>query len=453
VVTASRGTLILAILASLLSGSTLATAAKSGPAGRLDRSFSRDGKALTDFGSQEDWANDVAVQRDGKTVAVGIATPGGDGPDPAADHMFAVARYTARGRLDSRFGGDGRATVNLYPDPTGQVYDFESAEAVAVQPDGKIVVAGSARSGAEGSARDVFIVRLTRGGHLDGGFGDGGKVRTQVVCDPTLCPSESVNDVIVQPDGRILAGGCFPCDGGGVQFLMLRYLPDGRLDPGFGQGGVVVTDPTDGLDSIAEMALLRDGRIVALSHSFDVVRYHADGRVDDTFAQGGVAAGDLGYLSGSSALAVQRDGKLLLGGQVYDPDSVAVHEFRGPWDVALVRLGRGGGLDPTFGRDGIVVTDVGGSIYCEEDHATSVKVQRDGRILASGNACTPGPDFFVLRYRPSGRLDRRFSGDGKVLADLGGGEFANASMLRSGTLVVAGSGGQNVDFALARFVD
>jgi uncharacterized delta-60 repeat protein len=417
--------------------------------GRLDRAFSGDGKVLTNFGSSEDWANDVLVLGNGKTVAVGIATPGGEIYDGTGDAVFAVARYTRDGRRDPTFNRDGRMNINFHPDPRGQIFDYEEATAVAVQPGGKLIVVGHVSRATEETPPHVAVVRLTPRGRLDTSFGGDGKVVTRVVCGAESCAHERPDDVIVQPDGRILVGGCTVCSGWEERFLLLRYRPGGRLDPAFGNGGSVVTDVTEELDTAVDLALRGDGKIVALSASFDVVRYQANGRLDRSFGRRGVVARDLGY-SASAALALQRDSKMVLAGQVYDPDGVST--FRGSSDFALVRLMPGGRLDTTFSRDGRVVTDLAGSVFCEEDRATDVEIQSDGRILAAGRACAPGVDFAVLRYRGNGRLDPTFSKDGKKTTDLGGAEFGQAAALRFGKLVVAGSGGRRNDFALARYL-
>jgi uncharacterized delta-60 repeat protein len=417
--------------------------------GRLDRAFSGDGKVLTNFRSSEDRVQDVVVLGNGKTVAVGVATPGGEIYDGTGDAVFAVARYTRGGRLDPTFSRDGRMSVNFNPDLKGQIFDYEEATAVAAQRDGKIIVAGHVSRGPDHGTTHIAVVRLTQAGRLDPTFSGDGKVITRVVCDAAYCPSERPDDVVVQPDGRILVAGCTVCVRSEAKFLLLRYRPGGRLDREFGNGGSVITDVTEEGDTAVDVALRRDGRIVALSSSFDVVRYQPNGRLDRSFGNQGIAARDLGY-SASAALAHQPNNKMVLAGQMYDPNGVSGH--RGSSDVALVRLMPGGGLDTSFSGDGIVVTDVAGSVFCEEDRATDVEIQADGRILAAGRACAPGIDFAVLRYRPNGRLDRTFSTDGKITTDLGGAEFGQASALRFGKLVVAGSGGRNNDFALARYL-
>jgi uncharacterized delta-60 repeat protein len=427
--------------------------APTASAGLLDRSFSGDGKVRTEFGSTEDLANDVAVQRDGKTIAVGVAAPRRESADVFGDLVFAIARYTRSGRLDPTFSGNGKLSLNFHPDPRGQTDDYEEAMAVAVQPDGRGVVAGQVRSGGEGSVGHIAVVRLTGRGRLDHSFSGDGKTVLHPTCGDEPCLGGRPYDVVIQPNGRILLAGCFWC-GHYAEFTVLRLRPGGGLDRSFGDGGEVITDLTEFGDVAVALALRGDRKIVALSTEFDVVRYHLDGRLDRSFGDRGLSVRDMGYAAGSSGLALQRDGRIVLAGQVHDPDGYPTGDLTGPLNVALVRLRPGGGMDTTFGGDGRVVTDIGGGPRCEEDRATDVVVQPTGRILAAGTACSPWPDFALVRYRANGRLDRSFGGDGRITTDLDGAEWGKTMALRFGKVVVAGTGVHrydDYDFVLARY--
>ena len=419
-------------------------------AGRLDPTFGRDGRVVTNFGSTEDQANDVAVQPDGKILVVGLASPGGEISDGTGDLVFIVVRYRSDGRLDPTFSGDGKVILNFHPDPDGSSLEYEEATSLALQQDGRIVIAGELSAGPEHRDRHVVVVRLMPNGKLDSTFGGDGKVVTRVICEPGFCPAKHPYSVSIQPDDKILVAGCFDCFRYDELFLLLRYRPNGRLDHTFGDGGVVMTDVTPEGDIAVDVVIRPSGRILALSSTFDVVRYLPDGRIDESFAQQGIAAYHLGYISGSTDLVRQPDGKLVIAGHVHDPDWLGLPPQL-PWSVALMRLLPGGGVDDTFGGDGIVVTDVGGSVMCEADEATGVVIQANGKILASGTACTPGIDFSVLRYRRNGRLDRTFGEGGKLATDLHGADFGLASWLGAGKLVVAGRGGSRYDFAVARY--
>jgi uncharacterized delta-60 repeat protein len=192
-------------------------------------------------------------------------------------------------------------------------------------------------------------------------------------------------------------------------------------------------------------ALRPRGAILALTATFEIVRYDTSGDVERIFH---VDPPELQY-SESTSLAVDGSNRMVLAGGVWDGVSAT--------NFVVVRVKPGGDLDDTFSRDGLVVTDVtADGAYCDADRAMDVEIQSDGNILAAGRTCARadrGIDFGVVRYGQRGRRDPTFGNDGIVRTDFGGAEFANASALRFGRLVVAGSGGRGTDydFAIARY--
>jgi uncharacterized delta-60 repeat protein len=222
------------------------------PDGTLDPTFGSGGTVLTSFGPPLSAAADVAVQPDGKIIAVGVA-----GSD------FAVARYNADGTLDASFGVGGLVTTDFG--------GSDQANGLALQPDGKIVVVGLLFGA-------VGVARYNPDGSLDSTFGTGGKV----VTDATPGPDPAF-DVKVTSTGKIVVGGSTGFYPGGGDFLLLRYNADGSLDSSFGSGGIVTTD-FGGADSAFSIGLSTDGKIVAAGVTnrsdpgdFAVARYNADG--------------------------------------------------------------------------------------------------------------------------------------------------------------------------------
>jgi uncharacterized delta-60 repeat protein len=423
------------VLTAVLAAVIVALPELAAAGGRLDQTFNGDGKVRTEFHSNEDWANDVAVLPNGKTVAVGIAAPGGEIYDGTGDAVFAVAVYRRDGRLDRTFSNDGRRNINFHPDPNGKLFDYEEATSVAVQADGKIVVVGQvSRPGFLTS--QIALARLTPSGRLDPAFGDDGKILSNAVCGGDNCLLERPERVLVQTDGKILVVGCHGCDPAGSELLLVRYRPNGRADPAFGDGGVVTTDVTPLVDYGVDGALRPRGAILALTATFEVVRYDSSGDIQRIFR---VDPPELEY-SESTSLAVDGSNRMVLAGAVWDRVSAT--------DFVVVRVKPGGGLDDTFSRDGLVVTDVtADGAYCDVDRAMDVAIQADGKILAAGRTCSlpaRGIDFGVVRYGQHGRRDTTFGKDGIVRTDFSGAEFANTSALRFGRLVVAGSRGHRV---------
>ena len=221
----SKHTQALLVLAIVLASTPIFGQTRSGT---LDASFGTGGKVTTDFAGSGDGAGAIAVQPDGKLVAAGAATINGQ-----AD--FALARYNSNGTLDTGFGTDGRVTTDF----GGR---YEVARSVALQWDGKIVVAGGS---VIGLFNDFAVARYLSDGTLDASFGTGGKVITKFENRPDgMAPGEVSADaksVAVQPDGKIVVAGYANIEGE-EDFALVRYNANGTLDATFGSGGKVITD-------------------------------------------------------------------------------------------------------------------------------------------------------------------------------------------------------------------
>jgi uncharacterized delta-60 repeat protein len=182
--------------------------------GRLDPTFGAGGTVTTAFGkNREDVVEGVAIQADGRIVAVGWSGVDID----AAPYDFAVARYTSEGRLDTSFGSHGRVRTSFGPRRSEDV-----ALALSLQGDGKIVAVGY--SSLRGRPYDFALARYTASGRLDSAFGTGGKLRTDLGRDA------SANSVAVQPDGKIVVAGEKDVAGDASDTVIVRYTADGRVD-------------------------------------------------------------------------------------------------------------------------------------------------------------------------------------------------------------------------------
>jgi uncharacterized delta-60 repeat protein len=181
--------------------------------------------------------NAVAIQTDGKIVAVGEAL--GHFED------FALARFAADGRLDPSFGEGGKVLTDFGPaDCSDRDESTDSAHAVAIQADGKIVAVGSSDAhgscDTQGNSCDNFaLARYESDGSLDASFGGGGKVVSGFAGRPKHGPSGSLAEAVsIQRDGKLSAAGL----GAGHDFALARYTSRARLDFSFGSGGKVLTD-------------------------------------------------------------------------------------------------------------------------------------------------------------------------------------------------------------------
>lgn len=357
---------------------------------------------------------------------------------------IAVVRYQRDGSLDTSFGVGGKAVAAV-----GTREDV--ARAIAVQPDGRIVVAGLSYQ--RTADYDFTLVRFMPDGTPDTGFGDQGRVVTDFGGD-----SDRAFALLVMPDGRIVAGGQTNVQRGstGVDFALARYLADGRLDTAFGSAGKVVAPvlPGSTSDMVRGMALQTvDGtpRLLAVGGEgdFTAARFTEAGVLDASFGSGGKVAGLFGVSIGAAhAVTVLPTGEAVIAGHVG-------HDF------AAVQLTANGQLDPRFGpaADGRFRHAMSATNW---DEATAVARQSDGRLLLGGWVYTgtgTAGDFGVLRLTAEGTLDASF-GQGGAMSHAAAGsktDMGRAIVLQpderipSVRAIVAGEAQDtNRDFALMR---
>jgi uncharacterized delta-60 repeat protein len=325
--------------------------------GSLDRTFGGgDGRVRTAFAEGSAGALNLAVQADGKIVAVG-------GISGAA---LAVARYNSDGSLDETFDDDGRVTTNVPGrSPT-------NGAAVAVQDDGKIVVAGT-------SEDDFLVVRYESDGSPDETFGTDG------VALVDLGGSEHSEAIALQPDGSIVVAGrtVQPPEGDFV-WALIRLTSAGLPDPTFGTAGAVMSNLNSrGTEWADDVALQENGKIVAVGKArakWAIVRYTAGGALDPGFAEGGIARIRFGYY-GAEGVVIQSTGKIVVAG----PELVGSGAER-DLGFGLARFRTDGRFDTTFGGDGHVETPIGrfGDAY-----AHGLAAQRQ-RLVVVGRATRDG---------------------------------------------------------------
>jgi len=365
--------------------------------GSLDASFGANGIVTTDFGGSFEGAWSVAIRADGKIVAAGLTSISGV-------TKFALARYNIDGRLDASFGTGGRVTTGF---PGASV---ANGFCVALQPDGKVVVAGWTNF--DGGA-DFALARYDSAGTLDASFGTGGRVITAFADSQGLA---GVFSIALQPDGKIVAAGGAKLDGK-YDFTLARYNSNGTLDAGFGTGGRVVTDFGGSDDGAEAVALQQDGKIVAAGFArgvdFALARYNGDGTLDTSFGTGGRVITDFaGFSDTAYAVAVQPDGKIVASG------SAGI--INTGFDFALARYNRDGTLDASFGK---VTTDFAAGT----DQAFAVAVQADGKIVAAGQSdgrralaryeARSAPTIAVTLTTPTGHDARRRRDDVRLFTE------------------------------------
>lgn len=349
----------------------------------------------------------VAVQPGGKIVVAAVSGRGDDG--------LLLARYVPSGALDTSFGDGGYVET-----PVG---DWAKAEAVAVQPDGKIVVAGTRSPQAGEDVQSEFVLaRYNANGSLDTSFGTDGMTSTVIPESPppstpgftSLPPFADASSLAILPSGEILVGGSagFEIQSDALYgssetsfFALARYEPDGSLDAGFGDGGIVQTR-FDGELTLSGIALRTDGRIVAVGSAdggehpyytsrMVAVRYNPDGSLDPTFGAAGKVATSAALYFNGGPFAFLENGKIVVSGETHDGLA---------WFARFTANGR---IDKTFGRQGYAKVN--------RPAASHVLAQRDGKIVFVTDDSTDGLGVStVYRLLANGRLDSSF-GPGKPL--------------------------------------
>jgi uncharacterized delta-60 repeat protein len=396
-------------------------------AGGLDATFGSRGLVTTELG-RDSIAWSVLVQPDGKPVIGGFSST--IGPGGELGHSLMVARYTQAGQLDPSFDGDGVAVTTFSSRPT----PYDIASDVALQPDGKIVAAGTA---VIGNSERFALARYNADGTLDPSFGSGGTVITDFG-DQGTTTNDRVHSMALAGDGKIVvAGSTHPGPTlSKNDFALARYNANGSLDASFGHGGKVVTDL--GADDVANgLALLVDGKIVAAGVKGEivapephiaVVRYKADGTLDSTFGRAGELVLGTGVIT--SVLA-QPDAKLLLAGGHQRTELI-------PSDGFLMRLTSGGAVDKSYGA--------GGTLEQNAFSINALAFDSRGGTVAVGIA----NGFMVSTFTKSGAFVREFDPD----FGLNGAALA-VSVAHDGKIVAAGADtheGSRYTIALARFL-
>lgn len=325
--------------------------------GTLDNTFGTGGKVTTSIYGQDDQANCVLVQNDGKIVAVGYADSGNFNTD------FALVRYNTNGTLDNTFGSGGKVTTSV---GTGMNIAYEAA----IQNDGKIVVAGSIYNGV---LNTIALVRYNTNGSLDNTFGTGGKVTTSIGA-----LEDKAYSVVIENNGKIVIAG--QTDNGiETDFLLVRYNSDGTLDNNFGTNGITTTSIGIDEEKANSLAIQNDGKFVIVGttntssskSSIAVMRYDTSGVLDNNFGNNGIVTTTIGNFSNrAESVIIQSDGKILVGGSFEN----TINQ-----DFVVLRYNESGSIDSTFHFDGMAITN-----FYQTDYGLSLAIQNDNKIILAG---------------------------------------------------------------------
>jgi uncharacterized delta-60 repeat protein len=392
----------------------------------------RDGKLTTGFDpSSTDIPRAVAQQQDGKLLVAG-----------SSNGKLALVRYNTDGSLDTSFSGDGKLVT------TSEPYSYVNTVEIAPQADGKFLVTTLSGNG--------FVeARYLSNGDLDTTFGTNGTIKSM---SPSWSSAYSSYDMAIQANGQIVTSGNVYNTTSDIG--LNRYNADGTVDTNFGVNGKVTIDLAS--SDIAQQLLVQpDGKILMSAIAsflstpvYTLVRLDADGQLDTSFSGDGKAAlpTDVGTASLTGAMALQADGKILVGGSTYTPATGN--------SMMLVRYTADGNLDTSFnGTGSVALRGTTGT----PSLATAISIQKDGKILAVGNANydTANDHVIVARFLADGSLDQGFGNKGiaeAILPHAPGAMFrdvvqpTNMLVQSDGKILVVGNTGTNgSDFLLVRY--
>ncbi|HEY0461480.1 MAG TPA: FG-GAP-like repeat-containing protein [Pyrinomonadaceae bacterium] len=399
----------------------------------LDPSFDADGKAFAQFLPTNNVANNAVLQPDGKIIVVGSAAIGTTSPQTK---QAAVLRFNPDGSLDTTFDTDGKVSVVVNS-------SMSEIKAAALQPDGKIVAVGQVGNLVNFSSISGFLIRLNPDGSLDTTFdGDGKRV---VSFGPFTDPS----DMALQPDGKILLAGRTGTNQ--LSFLIARFNADGSTDTGFGTNGFSTIPFNNGGSSFFnKIALLADGKIAMTglgNQQYKTVRFTQDGILDTSFGTNGI----VDIYGGNGIIQQPDDGKLVI-----------VNNSRFDFATVLWRLNYDGTLDSTFGiGGGKLMYFQGERVELEPDY--DIALDAEGKIVVGGSirfkttqdhtSVAPDREFMVRRLNRDGSDDLYFGFRGFVATDLGGIDSGTGLLMQpDGKIVLAGYSNDGASFAILRYL-
>ncbi len=374
----------------------------------LDTDFSTDGIAFCGAGETNENLACMAILPDRRFLLAGELYA--QGLEQGGDAYPALQRLTARGALDGQFGPNGRNFLFGPNRPSMRV------TAMAVQSDGKILMAGPRSS----SPLDFVVVRMQANGILDPTFGTAGVLRLDIM----NASDDLLSAIAVQPDGKVILTGRIR-SGGTSAIAILRLQANGAIDSNFGNLGRLILPNTDTRSALNALLLQPDGKIVGggqQNGDFLLMRLHTNGRLDSTFGTFGqtrlnVSNQDQEYCT---ALVRLPNGSLLAGGY-------AGNGLTG--GLTVIRFTNNGELDTTFGTNGRGRSNFEGA----PGSGIGMVVTSDGNIALAGDFRLPDQPrrLIFTRFVSAGAVDQDFGVSGKVLYELPGSDLTGTSSLFS----------------------
>ncbi len=396
--------------------------------GTLDLSFGTAGKTMNTVGTNA-ITNDSALQEDGKIICVGNTY------SIAPGSSFLVTRYLTNGDLDTTFGNSGIVTT--------LVGDHCSAASVAVQPDGRIVVAGTTYATPGNILQsDIMVVRYNTDGTPDESFGNDG---IKII---NLNQSQSINAMLIHNNGNITLGGSFTLlsNPNLDTFGLIRLTPEGNLDLNFGSNGYVYT-PNIYRGEIMDLQFIDGDDIIAVGrrhiiNNYLMVRYNINGQVVNSFgsSSNGIVEVTLNDIALLHKCVIASNNHIYAVGATYNNTK---------YNAFVTKYTSTGIIDNTFGNNGLIIRDFGSDVAGQEKYgfAKDVCLDNNNNLLIGYSVGLPtNYDFALESYDLSGNLNLSFGTDGYFTTTFGPGHEYFSTMLvqPDNKIVMAGNKGLQV---------
>lgn len=405
--------------------------------GSLDTGFGDGGKVITSINTGADKAYDTAIQADGKIIAAGMTTSVVTGKD------FALVRYNTDGSLDTSFGTNGIVTTDV------QLGSDDVAYSLALQADGKIILAGYSD---DGSQKKAALVRYNTNGSLDTTFGTSGKVLTGF--DGTL-GSEIKVVKIHALTGNLIVGGNAALNSTKAKPVIARYTSAGTLDTNFNTTGIktlwLTTNDQQYLMTIEDLAVQTNGKVTAVgwrdfpgqswSSDYYMARLNSNGTPDTAFSTDGVNTlnGSFNGHDRAYGLLLKDDNSLVVAGGGY----VTTLNY----SLTVFEVGATGTSPATANQLGVPFASL------NDAYAFDIKADVNGKYVLVGSNGTTTSKVFALVRTNGYTLDTTFNNGGKVTTTFGADavcEAFAAAIQPDNKIVAVGYTGN--DFALARYI-
>lgn len=353
--------------------------------------------------------------------------------------VFAISALEAQqaGSPDNTFDFDGKLSTIVRG-------NNGTAKAIAVQTDGKILVAGYSSNS---NNNDFTVARYDTDGSLDSSLNTTGMLHIDFNATDDFASGIAYRAA----DEKIIIGG-YTFNGAGFEFALAQYNSDGTPDNNFGMNGKVTT-ALGATDFGKALAIQDDGKILLAGHSlqtsneFAIVRYNTDGTLDSTFNTDGKVTTPFGANSAiATCMTIQPDNKIVIAGQVSNDSTLR-------WEIALARYHSDGSLDTSFDGDGQIINPNGNM----DNTINAIALQSDGKIIVAGYAGTSpsNNNFLLARYHSDGRIDSSFGTNGFLITAFSAqNNQATALMVQPDDKIIAGgfaSINSANDFTLARY--